>query len=104
MLPTAKGYTLSDDDLLRRHVIMKIMCDFELEFASIEKQFNIDFETYFAWGLDNLNEMITDNLLSIEDKMIKITPMGRLLVRNVAMNFDGYIERQEDSARYSRTV
>jgi hypothetical protein len=30
--------------------------------------------------------------------------MGRLLVRNVAMNFDGYLERQEDSARYSRTV
>jgi oxygen-independent coproporphyrinogen-3 oxidase len=48
--------------------------------------------------------MKADNLLSIEDKMLKITPMGRLLVRNVAMNFDGYLERQEDSARYSRTV
>jgi oxygen-independent coproporphyrinogen-3 oxidase len=104
MLPTAKGYALSDDDLLRRHVIMKIMCDFELDFASIENQFNIDFETYFAWGLNNLDEMKADNLLSIEDKMLKITPMGRLLVRNVAMNFDGYLERQEDSARYSRTV
>jgi oxygen-independent coproporphyrinogen-3 oxidase len=36
--------------------------------------------------------------------MLKVTPMGRLLIRNIAMNFDGYIERQQDSARYSRTV
>jgi oxygen-independent coproporphyrinogen-3 oxidase len=80
------------------------MCDFELDFASIEKEFDIDFETYFDWGLNNLNAMIADNLLSVENRMLKVTRMGRLLIRNIAMNFDGYIERKEDSARYSRTV
>lgn len=104
ILPTAKGCYLDDDDLLRRHVIIKLMCDFELDFASIEDEFNIDFETYFRWGLNNLNEMMADNLISIEKRMLKITRMGRLLIRNIAMNFDGYIERKEDHARYSRTV
>ncbi len=104
ILPIAKGCYLDDDDLLRRRVITKLMCDFELDFASIEKEFDIDFETYFDWGLNNLNAMIADNLLSIENRMLKVTRMGRLLIRNIAMNFDGYIERKEDSARYSRTV
>ena len=104
ILPIAKGCYLDDDDLLRRRVITKLMCDFELDFASIEKEFDIDFEAYFDWGLNNLNAMIADNLLSIENRMLKVTRMGRLLIRNIAINFDGYIERKEDSARYSRTV
>ncbi|MCF8242927.1 MAG: oxygen-independent coproporphyrinogen III oxidase [Melioribacteraceae bacterium] len=102
--PITKGFLLNDDDLLRRHVIMKVMCDFELNFESIEKQFNIDFEKYFAWGLNNLKEMIDDGLINIENKKLTVTEMGRLLIRNVAINFDGYIERKEDTARYSRTV
>jgi len=104
ILPTAKGYYLGDDDLLRRHVIIKLMCDFELDFASIEDEFNIDFETYFGPGLSSLNEMMADNLLFIENRTLKITDMGRLLIRNIAMKFDGYLERKEDHARYSRTV
>lgn len=104
LLPVSKGYYLSDDDLLRRHVIMKLMCDFELKFEQVEKQFNIDFKKYFSYGLNNLKEMTDDNLVNINDSMIKVTDMGRLLIRNIAMNFDGYIERKEDTAKYSRTV
>ena len=104
ILPTARGYYLSDDDLLRRRVITKLMCDFELDFNSIENEFDIDFETYFNWGLGNLKEMIADDLVVIENRSLKVTPMGRMLIRNIAINFDGYIEREEDNARYSRTV
>lgn len=104
ILPTAKGYYLSDDDLLRRRVIMLLMCDFELDFTSIENEFDIDFKAYFGWGLNNLSEMIADNLLAVENQRLKVTKMGRFLIRNIALNFDGYIERKEDTARYSRTV
>ena len=76
LLPTAKGLYLSDDDLLRRHVIMKIMCDFELDFQSIEDEFNIDFESFFRWGLNNLDNMIADNLLYIENRVLKIYKHG----------------------------
>ncbi|HUX61878.1 MAG TPA: oxygen-independent coproporphyrinogen III oxidase [Ignavibacteriaceae bacterium] len=103
-LPIAKGYRLSDDDILRRDVIMKLMCNFELEFSAIEKQYNINFKEYFAWGLNNLKEMQKDELLLLDDKKIEVTQMGKLLIRNIAMNFDGYIERKEDTAKYSRTV
>ncbi len=80
------------------------MCDFELNFSDIEKEFNIDFESYFKWGLGNLKEMLDDQLIWIENNTLHVTEMGRLLIRNIAINFDGYIERKEDHARYSRTV
>jgi oxygen-independent coproporphyrinogen III oxidase len=82
---------------------MKLMCNFELDFKEIENQFNIDFKKYFAWGLNNFSEMQKDDLLEIDDSL-KVKNMGRMLIRNIAMNFDGYIERKEDKAKYSRTV
>ncbi len=104
ILPTLKGCQLNDDDLLRRDVITRLMCDFELDFSSIEKKYDINFDEYFKWGLSNLDGMIEDNLISLENRVLKVTQMGRLLIRNIAINFDGYIERKEDTARYSRTV
>lgn len=103
-LPVERGYKLNEDDLLRRHVITKVMCDFELNFADVEKKFDISFEEYFAWGLNNLQENIDDGLVIMGDRKFEVTQMGRLLIRNIAMNFDGYLERKEDTARYSRTV
>lgn len=108
IIPTAKGYKLSEDDHIRREVIMRLMCDFELNFKLIEEKFNINFKDYFAKGLNSaeggLREMQNDELVEISDKGIIVKDMGRLLIRNIAMNFDGYIERKEDKARYSRTV
>jgi oxygen-independent coproporphyrinogen III oxidase len=103
-LPTSKGCYLTDDDILRRRVIMKLMCDFELDFRHIESEFGIEFERYFKWGIENLRGMAAERLLTVKDRKIEVTEMGRLLIRNIAMNFDGYIERQEDEGRYSRTV
>ncbi len=104
LIPTAKGYKLTEDDHIRHEVIMKIMCDFELNYKSVEDKFKINFKDYFKWGLNNLKEFEADNLLEITDDGFKVKDMGRLLIRNIAMNFDGYIERKEDKAKYSRTV
>ncbi len=104
ILPVKRGYQLSDDDILRREVVMKLMCNFEIDFNYIEEKFNIKFKDYFAWGLNNLKEMELDELVKVGDRKIEVTPMGKLLIRNIAMNFDGYIERKEDTAKYSRTV
>jgi len=104
LIPTYKGYKLNDDDLLRRYVVMKIMCDFALEFRPVEEKFGINFKEYFSWGLNNLKEMADDGLIEFKDSSITVTEIGRLLVRNIAMNFDGYIERKEDVGRYSKTL
>ena len=103
-IPIERGVYLTDDDILRRHVITKVMCDFELDFGMIDKQFGIEFEKYFDNGIKGMEEFIGDGLVEIQDRKLTITEMGRLLIRNIAMNFDGYIERKEDTARYSRTV
>jgi oxygen-independent coproporphyrinogen-3 oxidase len=104
IFPTERGIYLNEDDLLRRHVITKIMCDFELDFNSVESLFNIDFKKYFRLALEGLNEFILDGLVEIQNNKLTVTQMGQLLIRNIAINFDGYIERKEDIARYSRTV
>jgi oxygen-independent coproporphyrinogen-3 oxidase len=80
------------------------MCDFELNYKSVEDKFNINFKEYFAQGLENLKAFESDGLATISDDGFKIKDMGRLLIRNIAINFDGYIERKEDKAKYSRTV
>ena len=104
VIPVLKGYEMTEDDIIRKEVIMKIMCDFELEFNTIEEKFDINFEEYFKYGLDNFDELISDGLVEIKDRKIKVAEMGRLLIRNIAMNFDGFLERKEDTGKYSRTV
>jgi oxygen-independent coproporphyrinogen-3 oxidase len=103
-LPTVRGYQLTDDDRIRRFIIMRLMCDFELNFAQVEEKFKINFKDYFSGGLNNLSELEQDELVEVTGKGIKVKDMGRLLIRNIAMNFDGFIERKEDTAKYSRTV
>lgn len=103
-LPTARGYILTEDDLLRRYVIMKLMCDFEISFRDVEEKFNINFNEYFSNGLDNLEEMQRDELVILKSDKIEVNNMGRLLIRNVVMNFDGYIERNSDTSKYSKTI
>jgi oxygen-independent coproporphyrinogen-3 oxidase len=101
---TLKGFQLTRDDQLRRTVIMRLMCDFELNMTEIEQQFGIRFREYFAWGLEQLKEMEEDGLVEITESTIRVSEMGRLLIRNIAMNFDGFIERKQDPLRYSRTI
>jgi len=103
-LPINKGYLLSDDDVLRRTVIMKIMCNFELDLNSINECFNINSKKYFSFALKKLDPMIKDNLLSFDNNKIVVSEKGRMVIRNIAMCFDGYIERNEDNNRYSKTV
>jgi len=103
-LPVAKGYHLTEDDQLRRDVIMKLMCNFELDMNAISEKYNISFKDYFQFGLNNLKEFQKDKLVKIENDKITVTEMGKLLIRNIAINFDGYIERKEDTAKYSKTI
>lgn len=103
-IPIFRGYRLNEDDQIRRTVIMRLMCDFELNFNEVETKFKIDFKNYFQNSLKNLSEMVDDGLVEIYEDKIKVTEMGRLLIRNIAMKFDGFIERKQDEMKYSRTI
>jgi len=104
LLPVSRGYALTRDDNIRRRVILNIMCHFMVSFLEIEKEFSIDFKNYFKNGLKQLQQFAEDGLVIIDDESITVTEMGRYLIRNIAMNFDGFIERKQDAGKYSRTV
>lgn len=103
-LPILKGYRLTDDDQIRRSVIMKLMCDFELNFLEIENEYKINFKEYFKNSINALSAMENEGLVEVKDEKIKVSEMGRLLIRNIAMKFDGFIERNQDELKYSRTI
>lgn len=103
-LPVARGFELSADDLLRQEVIKQLICHFELNFADIGEQFSISFKEYFAEELEQLQPMAADGLVEIDDKSIRVSLAGRLLIRRVCMTFDAYMKKPSTEIRYSKII
>ena len=102
-LATNRGLLCNADDRLRRAVIQQLICSFNLEFADIEKAFNIDFRGYFGELWPQLQRMAEDGLIELNNERITVLPAGRLLVRSVCMVFDAYLE-QQNRQRFSRVI
>lgn len=102
-LPWTRGYVMTDDDRIRRRVIMQIMCNLGVDHAAMSQELGIEFSKYFAKELDSLADMEGDGLLQRQPARLQITELGRLLIRNIAMRFDAHTA-QEKERRYSRTV
>ncbi|MCQ4308197.1 oxygen-independent coproporphyrinogen III oxidase [Pseudomonas stutzeri] len=103
LLPVHRGYKLSEDDRLRRDVIISLMCHGRIDFAEMEKRYGIVFRDYFADSLAKLDEHVADGLVEIRDDAVVLLPQGHLMMRNVAMAFDAYLGG-EQRGRFSRTV
>lgn len=103
-LPVARGLALSRDDILRRSVIMALMCQGEVVFESIELAHLIDFRQYFAAEMEQMREMQQQGLVSISDSSIQVTPLGWFFVRGVAMVFDKYLQADRTRARFSKII
>jgi oxygen-independent coproporphyrinogen-3 oxidase len=101
-LPIEKGVMLTDDDVLRRTVIMRLMCDMALSFETLSEETGVNLREYLAEEIEALEPLERDGLLERTWEGFEVTPAGRLLVRNIAMTFDPYLV--ESRARYSRTV
>ena len=102
-LPIEKGVELSDDDLLRRHVIMTLMCSAPLVFDDINRAYGIDFQSYFAHELALLKQYEDAGLIMIDPAAIHVTAKGRLFVRAVGMTFDKFLA-QGTTATYSKLI
>lgn len=101
-LPVERGLYLSHEDLLRRHVITRLVCDFRLDFARLRQAFDVDFAIHFAESLASLKKMEEDGLLQIDRQSLTVTPRGRLLIRHVCMAFDAYLNQK--TVHYSRVI
>ncbi|MDZ4075396.1 MAG: oxygen-independent coproporphyrinogen III oxidase [Hylemonella sp.] len=99
-----RGLALSRDDLVRRAVIMALMCQGEVLFESINLAYLIDFKSYFAPELEALRELADQGLVTLDDGGIQVTAMGWYFVRAVAMAFDRYLQADRNRARFSKII
>lgn len=102
--PVVRGLALTRDDLIRRSVIMALMCQGRLQFESIEISYLIDFKTYFKDELANLRELQNTDLVEIDDTAIQVTELGWFFVRGIAMQFDRYLQNDRNRARFSKII
>lgn len=103
-LPVVQGLALSRDDLLRRVVIMALMCQGQLQFESVELAYLIDFKSYFSAELEALRDLQAQGLVDVNDTGIEVTTMGWFFVRDIAMVFDRYLQADRTRARFSRII
>ncbi len=105
-IPVFDGYIMNQDDLIRKDIIQKIMCNLFVDFNEIEKKYHIDFYKYFSKSLEKLQELEEDGLVEIRNHSLNILTKGRPLIRNVAMCFDAFLEKKDHSKTmvYSKTI
>jgi oxygen-independent coproporphyrinogen-3 oxidase len=103
-LPVVKGLSLTRDDLMRRSVIMALMCQGQLQFESISLAWLVDFQKYFAAELTQLQGMQGQGLVILSDTGIQVTDMGWFFVRGVAMVFDRYLQADQNRTRFSKII
>ncbi|MCL1960374.1 MAG: oxygen-independent coproporphyrinogen III oxidase [Desulfovibrionaceae bacterium] len=103
-LPVVRGLAVSRDDLLRRAVIMALMCQGQVQYEAVEQGHLIDFKCYFATELEQLRAMQDQGLVRLTDACIQVTPMGWFFVRGVAMVFDKYLQADRNRARFSKII
>jgi oxygen-independent coproporphyrinogen-3 oxidase len=103
-LPIIRGLAMSRDDLVRRAVIMALMCQGNVQFESIELAYLITFNTYFAQELQSLEFLQNDELVEITENSIQVTALGWFFVRGIAMIFDRYLQTDKTRARFSKII
>jgi oxygen-independent coproporphyrinogen III oxidase len=85
-------------------VINQLMCNLYLDKKSVEQEFKINFEQYFADDIRSLSPFINDGLLKNTAENINVSPRARLLIRNICMSFDAYLKNHLNQQRFSRVI
>ena len=102
---THVGYRMTKDDHIRKETIMQLMCNLEIDKRRVERQFGIDFDDYFCGDIIKLDPFIADDLIETGDDFIRVKGSGILIIRNIAMCFDAYLEKMmREKPVFSKTV
>ena len=99
-----RGIALTRDDCIRRDVIKSLICNFRLDYAPVEQQWDLNFADYFAEDLKLLAPLAKDGLVDVDEKGIQVTAKGRLLIRNICMCFDTYLRQKARMQQFSRVI
>lgn len=93
---TVRGIALSGEDRVRRAIIDRILCDFEVDlgaFGGVER---------FGDAIAQCEILAGDDLARVDGARVLVTERGRPFARLVAQAFDAY--RNAGAARHSRSV
>ena len=102
--PITKGLALSKDDIVRRAVIMEIMCQGRLHYESIELAYMVNFKEYFSSEMKLLESFQEKDFLELNDSGIEVTDTGWFFVRAIAMIFDRYLQLDQNRTRFSKIL
>ena len=102
--PVVRGLALTRDDLVRRSVIMALMCQGCVEFESIEVAHLVKFKELFAAELEQLRELEALGMVTLSDDEIQLTATGWYFVRGIAMVFDRHLKSDKVRERFSRII
>jgi oxygen-independent coproporphyrinogen III oxidase len=102
--PVVRGLALTRDDLLRRAVIMALMCQGRLEFESVELAHLITMRDYFRPEFEELARLQDFGLVHLRQDSVEVTPMGWYFVRGIAMVFDRHLQADRTRERFSRII
>jgi oxygen-independent coproporphyrinogen-3 oxidase len=104
-IPVERGAAVTADDVLRRFVINRVMCLLRLDLAEVEAKFGAPARAAIAASLQKgVQELADDGLVTFDGTVLRVLPLGQILVRNVAMLFDAYLEKEGGKKQFSRTV
>ena len=103
-LPVARGLALTRDDLVRRAVIMALLCQGQVLFESIELAWLIDFQAYFGRELAQLRRHQARGLVFVDGAGIQATSRGGFALAEIAMEFDRYLQADRNRAQYARII
>ncbi len=97
-LAVVRGVALDADDVRRRALIERLLCQGSIDFGAFDAEFGTFFQRDFATELAALAPLVADGLVAIDGVGLSITPIGRLLMRVPAMAFDARLRAARAAA------
>lgn len=103
-LPTFKGIILTEEDKIRKYVIMELMANFSFDIVRFEKETGVDFYAYFKEEIDSLKLFVDQGLVTLSKEKIVVSQTGTLLIRNIVLPFDSYFKKMQQKSVFSKTI
>ena len=101
-LPIERGLRLTPEDMRRRTIIMRLMCDRRLNFPALSRELGVEFSRAYSAELEGLDDLVDDGLITFANDVVEVTPAGVPLLRVIAMRFDAGLTAA--AGQHSRTI
>ena len=105
-LPIERGYRLNREDLMRREIIMEIMCGRSIHQGAKVQKWGEAFGHLEKEAEPQLQEMEADGLITMHGGQLAPTRIGRFFLRNIALAFDQYSQNPQEGSppAFSKTL